>query len=429
MVNLAVINLFLLCFDFSYLWLRSWYLDHLPFVAGVYDPVKGIDPDPLLDRYVQKVDELETAAGDAQRRASLAELIELDAEIARYQPLLRSGQYREMRLVESRVRAHIGELEGVDGSDLPVQGLLDRLWTPKSPTELGLTLEFFGRELRPVFAVAYRRELGRTGEYVDYGWLLDLPFLVLFSIEFYGRWVVAVRRRTYPRWFVFPVLNWYDFLGIVPFPQFRIFRLFRIVSIYLRLFRSARSRIGEDVVSRTARYFAGIVSEEISAKTTVWMLEDMRQKIDDGVHRRIIRAVIEKRREAIAGALTDALRRSVAAPEFRADSRRFLDANLERAADASSSLRKIPLPRAVLRPLVGAIGRIVFDATLETLGDTLDSPEGQRALEEMLTDAVDAVVEELTEGEVEALISAMAQDSLEQMKETVTVREWVRALE
>ncbi len=429
MVNLALLNLFLLCFDFSYLWLRSWYLDHVPFVARLYDPVKGIDPDPLVGRYVGLVDELERAAAAGERERALGELRGLNAELARYEPFFRSGQYRELRIVEGRIRAYVGDLLGVDGSDLPAEGLLTRLWTPASPAELTRTLEFFDLEIRPVFAVAYRRELDRTGEYADHGWLLDLPFLVLFSIEFYGRWIGAVRRRRYPRWFVFPILNWYDFLGIVPFPQFRVFRLFRIVSIYLRLFRSCRSRVGGDVFSRTASYFAGVASEELSARTTVWILEDLQQKIDAGVHRRIIHGVVDQRREAIARTLTGGLRRVIAAQPFQADARSFLDANLERAADASPSLRRIPLPKAVLRPLVGVVGRIVFDATLETLGETLASPQGQQTVEKMLAGAVDGLVEELTEGEIEALVMEMVQDSLEQMKATVEVREWVQALE
>lgn len=427
MVNLALLNLFLICFDFSYLWLRSSYVEFVPFIVRLYDPVKGIEPDPLVGRFVELVDQLEAAKTSDQRARTLSELSELTAEVGRYEPFLRSGQYRELGILESRIRSYVGDLVGVDGRDLPSSGLLARLWTPESPAELERTLSFFDHEIRPLFAVAYRRELDRTGEYADYGWLVDLPFLVLFSIEFYARWFVAVRRRVYPRWFVFPILNWYDLLGIVPFPQFRVFRLVRIASIYVRLFR--QGRLGEDAISRTVRYCVNIVSEEVSAKTTVWILEDMQKKIDAGVHHRIIRGVFDQRREAIAQTLANGLRRVIAAQAFRADVRQFLDANLDRVADASPSLRKIPLPKAVLQPLVGAIGRIVFDATVETLGETLESNEGRRVLEEVLVDAVDGLVEELTEGEVETLVSELVSDSLEQMKATVTVREWMQALE
>ena len=45
----------------------------------------------------------------------------------------------------------------------------------------------------------------------------------------------------------------------------------------------------------------------------------------------------------------------------------------------------------------------------------------------MLQGAVDGLVEELTEGELEALAAEIAQDGLEQMKAAVTVREWMQA--
>ena len=53
------------------------------------------------------------------------------------------------------------------------------------------------------------------GNLVDNFWRIDLPFLIVFVIEFFVRWYLAVRRRTYPRWFFFPIFNWYDVLGLV----------------------------------------------------------------------------------------------------------------------------------------------------------------------------------------------------------------------
>ena len=70
----------------------------------------------------------------------------------------------------------------------------------------------------------------------------------LCALEFAVRWALAVRRREVQRWFLFPLFNWYDALGLIPY--FRIFRLFRVVSIYLRLHRSEMTAIGQDVVSR-----------------------------------------------------------------------------------------------------------------------------------------------------------------------------------
>ena len=45
----------------------------------------------------------------------------------------------------------------------------------------------------------------------------------------------------------------------------------------------------------------------------------------------------------------------------------------------------------------------------------------------MLEGAVDGLIDELTDGELETLASEIARDGLEQMKATVEVREWMQA--
>ena len=273
----------------------------------------------------------------------------------------------------------------------------------------------------------YRREISLSGGFVDYGWLLDLPFLLLFTVEFYTRWILAVRRRRVPKWFLFPLFHWYDFLGIVPLPHFRIFRLLRIGSIYVRLQRSERTRVGDDVVSRTVKYFANIISEEISDMVSLRILNETQEEIRGGTHRRIIRSVIEPRRQALAREITLRARDVLASPAVRDQARAFLDVNLERAAREAAALRRLPLPGAVVGRIVAAVGATVFDAIAQTLESTLASDAGQAALEELIAGAVDGLVAELTEGEIEEMVREISLESLEQVKEAVAVRKWVDA--
>ena len=74
--------------------------------------------------------------------------------------------------------------------------------------------------------------------------VLAITFLVIFIVEFLVRWYLAVRRQTYPRWFFFPIFNWYDMLSLIPVTALRPLRLLRVVSIYMRLRRSDLSPRG-----------------------------------------------------------------------------------------------------------------------------------------------------------------------------------------
>ncbi len=110
--------------------------------------------------------------------------------------------------------------------------------------------------------------------------------------------------------------------------------------------------------------------------------------------------------------------------EVRHQARGFLDANLERAVESSDALRLVPLPNRVLQPLVSTVGGAVFDAFADTLAATLSSQEGRETMRVMVAEAVDGLIEEITEGEMEALVREISVQVLEHMKETVAVRKW-----
>ena len=426
MIYLALVNVWLIGFDFTYLWLRPLYFQHLPPVVDIYDPVKGIEPHPVTSRYLERAARLGASLAANSPAAviegDLAELREQSRTMIASKPFDRSGQSRNFARLEVRLRRYFA------GSGSPVHDLgaaFDRLWSPGP--DLAARLAFFERELAPLLAVNFHREYDLDGDFVDYGWLVDLPFLALFTLEFNLRWLWALRRKTYPRWFLFPIFNWYDLLGIVPLPQFRLFRLFRIASIYVRLYRSERSGIGHDPLTRTVKYFANIVNEEISDMVSLRILNESQEEIRGGTHRRIIRAVIEPRREALARELTLRMRDVLASTEMRDKVRAFLDANLKNSVDNAEALQRIPLRNSVVRPLVETIGNLIFDAIVQTLAGTLDTEEGQEMVEDLIGATIDGLVEELTAGEVETLVREISLESLEHVKEAVAVRKWVDA--
>ena len=310
-------------------------------------------------------------------------------------------------------------------AELTVAEAFDRLWS--EGTYLGAAVAFFDRELRPLMEVNYHREYNLDGRFVDWFWVIDLPFLLIFAVEFLVRWGLAIRNRRYPKWFLFPIINWYDVLGLIPVRELRFFRLFRVASIYVRLYKSEQTKIGDDLVSRTARYFYNIINEEISDMVSLRILSETQEEIRNGTHRRIIRAVAGPRRDAIARELTLRLRDAFASTDAVARTRAFLDANLKRSVESADVLKRLPLPRSIVRPLVEVIGDVVFDAIVQTMAATLETEEGQETLHDVLAASIEGIVEELTVGEVEELVREISIDAIEHVKEAVRVRKWVDA--
>src|SRR5690606_35931745 len=72
--------------------------------------------------------------------------------------------------------------------------------------------------LAPDFTLFYRDAV--HPDFVFY----DLIFVAIFLTEFFLRWLVAIRRGTYHRWFFYPFVHWYDLVGCIPVGSFRWLR-------------------------------------------------------------------------------------------------------------------------------------------------------------------------------------------------------------
>lgn len=429
MVYIAIANLTLLTFDFTYLWLRPAYFEYLPLVTQVYDPVKGIVPHPDTRALLDRVDRLDVlvarGAPAADLDAELAELRRATREELAANPFERSGQTWAFRALERRVIDLAAADLGVPASSLDTVDAFDWFWNV--PREaLPARLARFDEVMRPALARNFHRDYGLDGRLEDHFWLLDLPFLAVFALEFFGRWGWSVYRREYPRWFIFPILNWYDLLSLVPVKELRFLRLFRVASIYVRLRRSGATGLTSDPVSRVADYLFTILKEEVSDMVTLRILSETHAEIRAGTHRRIVRAVVTPRRDRLARELAARVQHALASTEVRDRVRTLVQTHLDQSVESAGALRNLPLPNAVLAPLVRAIGEVVFDSFADTMADTLQTEEGRRTLEAVLADTIDGIVVELTDGELEAVIREVSLETIDHIKAHVRVRKWLQ---
>lgn len=326
MVVLAIVNVLLIAFDATYFWARPFYVERLPAVAGLYDPVKGVAP-------------------------------------------------------------------AADG----------------------------GPPAEPV------RRRGPDGEPVDRFWRVDLPFLLVFAVELFARWAAAVKRRSFARWWVYPLVHWYDVLGILPLQQFRVFRLFRLVSIYVRLRRSEVVPVGDDFVSRGVAWIADAVSEEVTDQVALRVLDLAQREVEAGALSAVTRRALLPRRAEVREQIVARLAEVLSDPELHERLGSFLRVNLDRAVASSPALRRVPLPDSVLTPLVRTVGEVVYDAIVETLTASLASEEGREALDAVVDEVMEAFTETVGRGEIERLVEATVVDLLQEMKAAVAVRRWAVA--
>jgi hypothetical protein len=427
MVWVVIVNLTLILFDLSYLWLRPTYFRYLPIVTRVWDPVLGIVPHPLTEELIEKAETTEKLLSLAPRSAELAtslgELKGLTFRLFFENPFERSGQTKNLVAIAegmARETDHTtSELQNPDVQEV----IADDFWTGSTDL-LRHRFDLFNEHVMPLLDVNYFRGYNLDGRLVDHFWKIDLPFLILFWIEFIVRWTFAIRRRTHARWYFFPIFYWYDLLSLIPVTALRPLRLLRVVSIYMRLRQSELSRVGRDFLSRGVAYISNIITEEVSDRVAVRILDEYREEIVDGTHVRIARATVEPRREEIERVLVSQIRAILTDEDTIERFRQLLQLNLANAVDESESLRSLPLPHVVVKPVVSTVGEVILDTTLETISTTLDSVDGQEAVQALADSILEALFYGPALSELESLAKDISLQVIDHMKEVVAVKKW-----
>ncbi len=307
----------------------------------------------------------------------------------------------------------------------PWSEAVDIFWT-EDQTLLLSRLDVFDGRVRPLMENNYYRAVGPTGKLQDLFWLIDLPFLLFFWLEFGARWVIALRERRYPNWYFFPIYNWYDLIGLVPYSQFRVFRLLRAVSIYLRLRRHELSRVGQDSISRAVARVSSIIVEEISDAVAVRILNETQKEIRAGTAKKIFDETIERKREELEDMAIAQIREIVNNEATKNRILAIVRLNLNAAVESSTALRSIPLPNALVRRIVRTTGNVVLDAMLQGLSVTLQSEEGENAARELARDVLDQLLTGSLRGEVNRMSEEVGLEVIEKVKQAVSVKKWAK---
>ncbi|WJG10647.1 ion transporter [Aliiglaciecola sp. LCG003] len=112
--------------------------------------------------------------------------------------------------------------------------------------------------------------------------LIDLVFVAVFLTEFCFRWIAAVYRKTYFRWYFFPFIHWYDLVGCIPLGAARIFRFLRIFSILHRLHKYQIIDLRSTALFRFMGFYYDVLVEELSDRIVVKVLTDAQKDIAAG---------------------------------------------------------------------------------------------------------------------------------------------------
>ncbi|MFN7658882.1 MAG: hypothetical protein ACK5P3_12220, partial [Dolichospermum sp.] len=103
--------------------------------------------------------------------------------------------------------------------------------------------------------------IDENGEFLNNFWKIDLPFVVLFTIELLGRTFFIKRRYSHLSWLEAILWRWYDLLLLIP-----IWRWLRVIPVTVRLdqtklvdFYLVRRQIHQGILANFAEEITEIV--------------------------------------------------------------------------------------------------------------------------------------------------------------------------
>ena len=221
---LALINLILVFFDLNYIPLRNFWLHGrvqllikigrlelelpqeplkiLPFrVSDWYDWVKGIEPYRDTKQYLQRVEDLENQVNQIGLPnlddTILKDLRDRSVKIIETNPFLIAKKTGTLERIKNKMRRHI-----FDTREASATKAFSIFWSREYLTQKGVRqeLNFFDRDIKPLMETNYFRPVGENSEFVDNFGLIDLPFSLIFVLDFLARTWYISRRSTGVSW-------------------------------------------------------------------------------------------------------------------------------------------------------------------------------------------------------------------------------------
>lgn len=451
MAFIASANFLLVLFDLSYIPLRNFWLQGritlpllnqtlqvpMPAIAKWYDPIKGIEPYRDTQQYLQRVDDLQKTLGLTEVRSQptdpeiitqrlrsqqAAEILEdlrrRSEEIVDTNPFQLANKTGTLERIKNRMRVHVPNPENSSKESFR------RFWSQNHLQVQGVQgeLNFFNQEIRPLIETNYFRSIGENGEFTDYFWLLDLPFVILFGLEFLLRTKLISRRHIGISWLDAMLWRWYDIFLLLPF-----WRWLRIIPVTIRLNQAELIDL-DHIQKQISQGFVASLAEDITEVVVISVINQLQSSIREGdmtrwLSKREVRPYIDINNTDEVAALTSLVMRLVVdrvLPKIQPDVEALLHHNLAKTIKQSSAYQKLeqlPGLDQLQYQLTERLAKDITQALYDGLHMALEEdPVGEQLFKRLIEHLSEAVTTEIQTKQTSQRIQSLLTDLLEEVK-------------
>lgn len=411
-----VLNLGLVLFHLSYSPLRETYRQYVPALVALYDPVKGIVPNPRTQHYLQTVDRLEQARSQQNTSALpdlLADLRQQSIELIVDSPFSSINQPSTEAAFKQRMQSHMGTPSAI--------AAFQTFWDASYLDQTGWTaeLQFFEAQIRPILQQTYWRTVGENGALTDRFNQLDLGFLVLFIVDFLGRTWRYSRNQPSMNWGDAILRRWYDWPLLLP-----MWRWLRVMPTVVRLHQSGLVNL-ERMLAQLTHEPAAYLAHRVSTFLTVRLINQTQASIRQGDAAKLlfqpkdyIQVSNVNKVDAIADRLIQLIIYQVL-PTVQPDLEVLLHHSLSTAlkqSDVYESLQQIPGLGNLPDEATEQLSAYLAQATYEVLAHSYADLEGRALMERLSQDFKQALKVQLQNAATQQELQTLLSDLLEELK-------------
>lgn len=277
MAILATANLCLVFFNMTYVPMRDLYFRYLPNLTELYDPVKGIIANRDTQKYLDTVEELKTQLEPTSESSQevnrlLEELRKQSIEMINENPFQIANKSGTLEKIKNRMR------DKVPNPEDSAKEAFSIFWSQEYLTNKGWIEEinWFEDKIKPLMAINYYRPIGESGEPVDNFWKIDLPFIIIFGLEFIARTFVISRRHVGISWRDAMLWRWYDIFLLLPF-----WRWLRVTPVTIRLHQAKLLDL-EPIRAQASRGFVASFARELTEVVLLQTIDRVQQDVNSG---------------------------------------------------------------------------------------------------------------------------------------------------
>lgn len=260
---------------------------------------------------------------------------------------------------------------------------------------------------------------------------IDLCFVAVFLIEFSVRWIIAIRKKEFQSWIIFPFARWYDILGLIPIGSFRFLRILRVISIVLRLNRMGVLSL-RDLMDRSGLgFYYSIFLEEVSDRVVINVLNSAQGKIhsNDEIIKDVVGKVLKPNNDRLVAFSLERTRHitSEIFASQKDEMRRYILEKVKEAIAQNKEMKLIGnvpgLGDVIKKQLNSAVGDITFHVIAGIIEDVAEgkdvfSKEVPRISEDILSTFEN-------DEELEGILKDIVNQTIEIVKERVQRKDWL----